>query len=125
MSRALDDLSEKIRPKAFEFVARCAEAGVHVMFVDTLRTREEQAENIRKGVSWTKNSRHLPDAQGKSNAFDVVPYSVFQLHGPDKVQWDANDPAWNVMGEIGEKLGLVWGGRWKQKDLGHFEEPRQ
>jgi hypothetical protein len=24
---------------------------------------------------------------------------------------------------IGEACGLTWGGRWKQRDMGHFEMP--
>lgn len=29
------------------------------------------------------------------------------------------------LGAIGEKLGLVWGGRWEMKDWGHFELPAE
>jgi D-alanyl-D-alanine carboxypeptidase-like protein len=67
-------------------------------------------------VSWTPNSKHLT-----GDAIDLVPYDVYTLHGPDKLRWDATDRAWQIMGDIGEKLGLRWGGRWQQKDMGHFE----
>ena len=119
MSRRLDDLSPAFKPKALELLARCVEAGIPVLIVDTLRTPDEQAENIRKGVSWTKNSRHLT-----GDAIDIAPYEQFLAHGADKVLWDAGDPLWTRLGEIGEACGLIWGGRWKQKDLGHFEQPR-
>ena len=115
MSRKLDDLSPLMRIMAMELIARCAEAQIPVMIIDTRRTPEEQAENLRKGVSWTKNSRHLT-----GDAIDVCPYGVFALHGPDKLQWD-DDPVWQRIGEIGERIGLRWGGRWQQRDLGHFE----
>lgn len=120
MSRRLDDLSPRFRPLAVELLARCVEAGIAVMIVDTLRTPAEQAENIAKGVSWTTNSRHLT-----GNAIDIAPFSQWQLHGPDKVQWDGNDPVWMQIGLLGEALGLRWGGRWKQADWGHFELPAQ
>ncbi len=123
MSRALNDLSSKFRPLAVEFLARLVEEGVHVLIIDTLRTEAEQAANIAKGVSWTKNSKHLADAEGKSNAFDICPLSVYELDGPDKLQWDAGHPVWKKIGAIGEGLGLRWGGRWQQKDMGHFEYP--
>ena len=116
VSRKLDDLDPKFKLVAMEFLARLTEAGIVVLIVDTLRTPEEQAENIRKGVSWTKNSKHLV---GK--AIDVCPYETWSLHGPDKLRWDEKDPVWQKIGAIGEKLGLTWGGRWKQKDMGHFE----
>ncbi len=136
MSRALDDLSSHMRPLAFELIARAAEAGVAVMIVDTVRTEAEQKANVAKGVSWTLNSKHLPrklrgvrsfqpDDENKADAIDVCPYDQFQLHGADKLQWNENDPAWQTIGKIGEKIGLKWGvvkkvGA-KRVDLGHFE----
>lgn len=116
MSRRLNDLSDRFRPLAFELLARLAEARIPVLIVDTLRTPAEQEENIRRGVSWTKNSKHLT-----GDAIDVCPFDVFQLHGPDKLKWDSHDPVWTKIGEIGEELGLRWGGRWKVRDMGHFE----
>lgn len=101
-----------------ELLARLMEQGIPVMVIDTLRTPAEHAANLAKGVSWTTRSKHLDGL-----AIDICPYDVFNLHGPDKVQWDASDPIWNRIGAIGEGLGLRWGGRWKQKDMGHFELP--
>lgn len=144
MSRRLDDLHPALRPLAFELIARCTEQGICLCIIDTLRTTEEQEENIKKGVSWTKNSKHLPlmthsggcpnyDGTtrdrcvescgfGLSRAIDVCPYEVYQLKGSDKLQWDANDAVWTRIGVIGEGLGLRWGGRWTAKrDMGHFE----
>ena len=86
------------------------------MIIDTLRTEEEHKANLLKGVSWIKRSKHMDGL-----AIDICPYSIWQLNGPDKLQWNANDPIWQKIGEIGESLGLTWGGRWPQKDLGHFE----
>jgi peptidoglycan LD-endopeptidase CwlK len=98
-----------------ELLARCVETGIMVMIVDTLRTPEEQAENIRKGVSWTTHSRHLT-----GDAIDICPFDTWALHSSDKLHW-GEDPVWQQIGEIGERIGLIWGGRWTQKDLGHFE----
>lgn len=118
MSRALNDLSESFRAKAIELLARCCEQGIPVVIVDTLRTPEEHAVNLAKGVSWTTRSKHLT-----GDAIDIVPFEQYQAHGPDKLLWNANDPIWQRVGQIGESLGLIWGGRWKQKDMGHFELP--
>lgn len=118
MSRRLDDLSPRFRPLAVELLARLTEAGIPVLVVDTLRTPEEQAENLRRGVSWTLHSKHLT-----GDALDLCPYGLYQLHGPDKLHWDPTDPVWIRLGQIGESLGLTWGGRWVQRDLGHFELP--
>jgi len=127
MSRALNDLSTRFRPVAFEFLARLTEAQIPCLIVDTSRTIGEHEANLLKGTSWTKLSKHLDGAIYRnsppgSDAMDVVPYLIFQLHGADKLQWDASDPVWQRIGPIGEQLGLRWGGRWQAKlDLSHFE----
>lgn len=116
MSRKLDDLSPRFRPLAFELLARLTEAGIPVMVIDTLRTPEEHAANLAKGVSWTTRSKHLD-----GDAIDICPFAIFDVAGPDKLLWDSGHPVWSKIGPIGEALGLRWGGRWAQKDMGHFE----
>ena len=117
MSRKLDDLSARFRPLAVELLARCVEAQIPVLVVDTLRTPAEHAANLAAGVSWTTHSKHL-----EGDAIDIVPFEVYtSAPGGDKLAWDAAHPAWHRIGLLGEALGLRWGGRWKQKDMGHFE----
>lgn len=122
-----------MRAKAVELLARLVERGVLVAIVSTGRTEVEHQLNLANGTSWTPRSKHLPrkvrgwpatdvDAN-KSDAIDLCPYETYALHGADKLQWDPADASWKVMGEIGESLGLRWGGRWKQQDMGHFELP--
>jgi peptidoglycan L-alanyl-D-glutamate endopeptidase CwlK len=116
MSRRLDDLSPRMLPLAERLLARCTEAGIQVAIVDTLRTPAEHAANLARGVSWTTRSKHLV-----GDAIDICPFAVWSSTGPDKLNWSPDDPVWNVLGEIGESIGLKWGGRWKVRDLGHFE----
>lgn len=105
-------------PLAMQLLARCVEAGIMVMIVDTKRTVDEQRANVAKGVSWTMNSKHLT-----GDAIDICPYETYALHGPDKLQWDGADPVWTRIGEIGQRLGLKWGviRQGVQVDPGHFE----
>jgi hypothetical protein len=116
VSRALDDLSDDFRPLAVELLARCVEAGIAVVVVDTLRTPEEHAQNLLNGTSWTTHSKHLD-----GDAIDIAPFETYALHGGDKIRWDASDTVWRKIGMLGEALGLRWGGRWTIPDLGHFE----
>ena len=124
-SRELNDLDYRVKNKMMELLARASEAGIPLMIINTLRTPEEQAEYVAKGTSWTNNSRHLPQQpDGKSLAMDVCPYDQFQLHGPDKLNWNDADPVWKTLGKIGQGLGLKWGvvdSAGNRKDLGHFE----
>jgi len=116
MSRALNDLDPRFRPLAVEALAQIVEHGIAVMIICTGRTAAEQAIAITTGHSWVEHSKHQDGL-----AIDLCPFETYALHGPDKLQWKEDDPAWQMIGKIGEALGLRWGGRWVQKDLGHLE----
>lgn len=49
-------------------------------------------------------------------AFDAVPKAY-----KDMKDWNPSGPAWLTIGQIGEGLGLHWGGRWSTPDEPHFE----
>lgn len=79
---------------------------------ETKRTLEKQKENVRKGVSKTLNSRHIPDEIGIVRAVDIVPY----IDG--KYVWDKEKLGViiNKIKSLGEKLypstfeyGMDWG----------------
>lgn len=58
----------------------------------------------------------------KADAMDLAPFDQYQLHGPDKLQWNAHDAAFGIIAEEAEKLGLRSGVRWKAPfDPGHAE----
>lgn len=129
--RDLDLLHPDFRPQVDRFLAKCVEAQIMVMVVETWRSQAAHEEDVRNGRSWVKVSKHQHTVNKQlergevdlpaSLAIDVAPYDQYQLHGPDKLQWDADDPAWQIIGMLGESLGLKWGGRWETKDMGHFE----
>lgn len=116
MDTRLDSLDPRFKPLAIELLARLVEARIAVLIVNTRRTDVEQAQAIATHVSWVKRSKHQDGL-----AIDVAPFDLYQLHGVDKVHWESTDPIWQRAGAIGEALGLRWGGRWKEKDMGHFE----
>lgn len=116
-NRNLDDLEPNFKRKVYELLAKLTEAGIAVMLVETKRSESQHQEDLATGHSWVKRSKHQDGL-----AVDVCPYDTYLEHGQDKLQWDSGDPIWYKVGAIGESLGLVWGGRWAQKDMGHFEE---
>lgn len=133
--RSLDSLSSEFYPKACEWVARVTARGIAVMIVQTSRTPAEAKANVSNGTSRNSASLHLPRSlrwnslrmlaaadANKADAMDIAPWGVWQLHGDDKLQWDTKDPAWSVIGEEAERVGLRWGGRWRDPfDPGHAE----
>ena len=131
MSRLLDDLSPDFKPKAMELIARCSEISIPVMMIYTGRTFEEQAELYAQGrfkpgpiVTWTLESKHVMRPPSfKAEAIDLCPWEEFRLKGPDKLGWNAGDPVWHDIGEIGLRLGLKWGvvRNGIRIDLGHFQ----
>jgi hypothetical protein len=117
MNTALDSLDPIFKPLAFALLARLTEARIAVCIVNTRRTAVEQAAAVARGVSWVPHSKHQDGL-----AIDVAPYATWALSGDNKIEWDTHDPVWLKMGQIGEALGLRWGGRWTHTpDPGHFE----
>lgn len=109
-------------------VYKCLERGNRFVVLYGVRTKAEQAELYAQGrtkpgkiVTWTLNSRHLPNRNGLSEAIDLAPI------GPDgKIDWNDYD-AFNKLGaemkaaarECG--VEIEWGGDWKRKDRPHFQ----
>src|ERR1051326_141849 len=114
--KKLDDLAPDFKLLAVELLARLVETGILVCIVETLRTEAQHQEDLASGHSWVTHSKHQDGL-----AIDICPFSVWTEKGEDKLQWDASDPIWARIGEIGKKLGLTWGGDWEVRDMGHFE----
>lgn len=128
-SRSLDDLHPKLRNLAKVFQTLCEREGVPVLIYMTYRSNEEQDELYAQGrtkpgkiVTYVKGggSDHNFILNGKpaSLAFDAVPVRKTE-HGEVAI-W--NDPRlWARIGEIGQEVGLKWGGNWKKfVDKPHF-----
>lgn len=74
--------------------------------IEGLRTREKQAEYIRKGASQTMNSKHLT-----GSAVDIVPYVGGKL---DWDNWDNIYAMTAAVQKAAEELNvnIRWGGAW-------------
>ena len=102
-----------------ELLRRLADEKLTFKVIQGRRTQAEQDALYAKGrtapgpkVTWTRNSRHL--------TVRAIDLALFQ---GKNVVWESKHYA--RAGEIGEELGLVWGGRWKggKTDKPHFELP--
>lgn len=89
--------------------------------VDGRRTFEEQRQNIINEVSWTMDSKHLPDETGLAGAVDIYPWVGGQTsHRPYFYKLIAR-----AMFEAAIELHvrIQWGGLWSEEheDKMHWE----
>lgn len=84
---------------------------------DGLRTKAEAIANVKKGVSKTTNSMHLPQADGFAHAVDLVPI----VDGRPQWLWPEIYPIAEAVELAADKLGveLIWGAVW-DKRLGTY-----
>lgn len=105
-------LHPAFRNQVIKLLKECERQGVRVDIVETYRTPARQNRVNKRGKSQLRGGR---SKHQYGLAVDLVPVK-------DGVwDWDSRRK-FNKMGRIGERLGLVWGGRWKHLyDPGHFE----
>ena len=119
-SRKLDDLIPQAKERVERFIALCQEQDIDLLVTSTFRDNESQGELYEQGR--TRPGKIVTNAKAGESwhnyrcAVDVVPL----VNG--KPNWDGSDPIWETIGELGEKAGLEWAGRWRTfKELAHFQ----
>jgi peptidoglycan L-alanyl-D-glutamate endopeptidase CwlK len=135
----LQGLTPETRDLCLVFISVAADQGIPVRLTQAWRSskvqnalwwqgRTDRAEvnalreeaGLAPLKSWERNKVVTNAPAGSSRhefgeAFDVVPMRWDQRLVPN---WAS--PHWKKLGEIGEALGLVWGGRWTKPDRPHF-----
>lgn len=120
-SRKIEDLTPEVQALCNKFISECAKVGIDLLVTSTYRDFESQNELYAQGR--TKPGNKVTNAKAGESfhnyriAFDVVPI----ING--KADW--NSTRWPEIGEIGEKCGLSWAGRWKGslRETAHFQMP--
>lgn len=118
-SRRIDDLNPKVAEMCRNFIFNCKAAGIEIIITSTYRDKESQAALYAQGRSNPgKKVTNAKPGQSFHNyklAFDFVPI----VNG--KADW-INIKTFQQCGEIAEKCGLEWAGRWKSfKELAHCQ----
>jgi peptidoglycan L-alanyl-D-glutamate endopeptidase CwlK len=143
MRRDLNSLHPALKDKCERFLAACKVHGLEVIVTSTLRTPAEQAALYAQG----RKTLHLvnalraaaalnPVTRDQNQIVTSVEVSVHELGlAFDIALGTKGTPHWDVTldtnsnkkadyleaGELGESMGLIWGGRFSQRDLCHFE----
>lgn len=124
-SRLISDLTPEAQAVYSRFKAHCEQAGIKFIVTSTYRDQEAQ--------DWLY-------ASGRTRKGPILTKGRHSTH-QDRIAWDiaivdGRTPMWSVKvdvnknsesdyceaGEIGENLGLIWGGSYKGfKDFCHFQ----
>lgn len=117
MSNRVEDLRPEVQEMALQFLQECARRGLLLRITSTLRTFDEQRSLYAQGrTAPGPVVTAAPPGYSYHNfglAFDVCQIG----HDP----FPESEGFWDRLGDIGESLGLAWGGRWKHPDRPHFE----
>jgi peptidoglycan L-alanyl-D-glutamate endopeptidase CwlK len=120
MSRNLVDLHSEVRWRAEKLKEACVAALTPILIYSTLRTFKEQevlyAHGRTKPGQVVTNARPGESFHNYGLAFDAIP--ILESGKPD---WENREKI-RILGELGESIGLQWGGRWPTfKDYPHFQ----
>jgi len=126
MSHRLSDLHPYLVSLAEKHIQACADRNVRIVITQTLRSIEEQ--NVLYAQGRTTPGKIVTNAKGGESLHNYgLAYDIAVL-GNTGITWDDHadiddDDIWDYLeaGEAGEKLGLTWGGRWKFRDVPHYQ----
>ena len=101
----------------------CRISIIPIKIHEVKRDMTTQLANIKKGVSWTTRSRHLPSKDGLCRAVDAVPIDE---KGNPIWAWPIYYKLAPIMKQAAKnvKIPIEWGGDWKKsKDGPHWQLP--
>ena len=114
VSRNIEDCHPVLRKLALKLVDECEIRGLKIKITDCVRDGIEQADCVRRGTSGLSYpySHH-----NWGTAFDFC-------RNDGRGAYNNFDGFFDRVGLIGERLGLEWGGKWKNPiDKPHFQLP--
>ena len=128
--RDVTQLHPRLQEKFELLQKKCAQKGITIRATECLRTAKEQDALYAKGR--TAPGPKVTNASGKDAksmhqwgvAVDIVIDMDTDKDGDIDIRDLYNVKLLNVVGKIGESIGLEWGGSWKSiVDKPHFQLP--
>ena len=112
-------LDSKFRKKVRQLLTKAKKQGIELRVTSAYRDCREQDELYAKGRTASgkivTNARCGQSSHNYKKAVDVVEFKN------GKALWTNSN--WERIGEIGESVGLEWGGRWRSfTDKPHFQD---
>ena len=128
--RDITKLHPRLQEKFKLLQKKCAQKGIKIRATECLRTAKEQDALYAKGR--TAPGSKVTNARGRDAksmhqwgvAIDIVIDMDADKDGDVDIRDLYNVKLLNVVGKIGESIGLEWGGSWKSiVDKPHFQLP--
>ena len=128
--RDITELHPRLQEKFKLLQKKCAQNGIKIRATECLRTAKEQDALYAKGR--TAPGSKVTNARGRDAksmhqwgvAVDIVIDMDADKDGDVDISDLYNVKLLNVVGKIGESIGLEWGGSWKSiVDKPHFQLP--
>jgi len=112
-------LKPEFREKVKKLLTKAKKEGIELRVTSTYRDCDEQNELYAQGR--TKPGKIVTNAIcGKSAHNYKVAVDLVEFKNGKPI-WE--NPNWERIGQLGESVGLEWGGRWKSfKDRPHFQD---
>lgn len=138
ITRSFSCLREPFKSLAEKLLLECKRAGIDIAITETCRSTLVQQAYYAQGrksideVNLLRKKAGLVPIQKSQNTVITWTLDSPHLYGfaLDFVPLVDGKPAWNrkdlftKVGELAEKIGLEWGGRWKDKeDMPHIQLP--
>ena len=143
MRRDMEALHPVVLGKCEKLLEASRVLGLDLMVTSTLRSAQEQAALYSQGRKPLRAVNALRDAAGLaplgSDENTIVTHATTSVHefglAFDVALLKDGSPTWDqsldlnddgqtdyqALGEMGEAIGLIWGGRFRHRDLCHFQ----
>lgn len=124
MSRNINELHPELQSKISKLIDKCADKGLKIGIGECVRTVAEQDALYAKGR--TAPGGIVTNAKGSTYSSMHQWGIAFDFYRNDgKGAYCTDGSFFEKVGEIGQDIGLEWGGSWKSiKDRPHFQLPQ-
>lgn len=107
----IKNLHPVLQDKLAEFVSVCGKAGITVGITQGFRSTAYQNQLYAQGR--TKPGNIITNCRGGYSPHNYGLAFDFVIMEKGVPVWNSSDSRWAKAGAIGQKLGLEWGGSWK------------
>ena len=120
-NKKLVNVHPYVKNKAIELIKKAYAEGIYIQVTQGFRSIEEQNELY--AIGRTKPGKIVTKAKGGQSIHNYgLAFDIVVLNNDGSLNWNTSDKRWKRVGQIGQSIGLEWGGTWKTfKDYPHFQ----